>query len=417
MPYQAPRGTHDVLPKESHLWRHLEATFCRVAELYGYQEIRTPVFEDYDLFVRTSGDTSEVVTKQMYEFTDKGDRHVALKPEGTAPAIRSYLEHSLGQTGSTTRLWYFTQIFRYERPQKGRYRQAHQFGVELIGSSSPLADVEVIDLTSRFYAALGISTQVLVNCIGRDETRARYREVILEHVKPWLDQQDGEGQARALKNPLRLLDTKDPELLKVIADVPPVTDSLEDASRAHFDAVREELDRLGIAYRLAPEVVRGLDYYTDTVFEIHSSALGAQGALCGGGRYDNLIKDIGGPATPSVGVGIGVERALIALEQTDFQLAEPRVRVYLVAATDSAKPKVRELAQSLRAKGVSCQFDLDERSMKSQLKAADRSGAECAVMIGDDELAKGTVTVRTLATSQQEEIPVDAWMARFDSAR
>ena len=239
----------------------------------------------------------------------------------------------------------------------------------------------------------------------------------MEHVKPWLDQQDGEGQARALKNPLRLLDTKDPELLKVIADVPPVTDSLEDASRAHFDAVREELDRLGIAYRLAPEVVRGLDYYTDTVFEIHSSALGAQGALCGGGRYDNLIKDIGGPATPSVGVGIGVERALIALEQTDFQLAEPRVRVYLVAATDSAKPKVRELAQSLRAKGVSCQFDLDERSMKSQLKAADRSGAECAVMIGDDELAKGTVTVRTLATSQQEEIPVDAWMARFDSAR
>jgi len=410
MPYQAPRGTHDVLPSESHLWRHLEATFCRVCELYGYREIRTPVFEDYDLFVRTSGDTSEVVTKQMYDFMDKGDRRIALKPEGTAPAVRSYLEHNLGQQGQVTRLWYNTPVFRYERPQKGRYRQPHQFGVELIGSASPLADVEVVDLTTRFYKELGIETEVLINCIGRDETRAKYREIILNYVAGWLEGQDEASRARALKNPLRLLDTKDPELKAALEGIPTVTSVLEDASKAHFDQVLSELDALGVKYRVASDIVRGLDYYTDTVFEIHSSALGAQGALCGGGRYDNLIKDIGGPATPSVGVGIGIERAIIALEAINYSVPAPNVHVFVVSAGEECNSTVRRLVNDLRNVGVGTSFDLDGKSMKSQLKAADRSGASLAAIIGGDELAKGVVTVRNLQTGDQQEVNPNEWV-------
>lgn len=373
-----------------------------MAAQYGYQEIRTPVFEDTDLFVRTSGDTSDVVTKEMYTFTDRGDRSITLKPEGTAPAIRAYLQHSLGQTGAVTRLWYNTPIFRYERPQKGRFRQSHQFGLELIGSPSASADAEVIEFTSRFYESIGVGqVEALVNSIGRQATRARFRTVLLEKVAAFLKDQPAEERARVEKNPLRLLDSKDPAVQAMLQDVPPITNFLEDDSKAHFDELCQLLSDAGVRYRIAPEVVRGLDYYTDSVFEVHSTLLGSQSALCGGGRYDNLIKEIGGPETPSVGVGMGIERALIALEGSGKLPAEPVCDVAVIAAGAEAWPHARKLARDLRAQSLRVLIDLDGKSLKSQLKMADKAQARFAAIIGEDELAAGKVMLRNLATSDQ----------------
>jgi histidyl-tRNA synthetase len=406
MRFQAPRGTHDVLPFQAPSWVQLESVFREVSRLYGYGEIRTPTFEDTELFTRTSGETSEVVTKQMYTFIDKGDRSLTLKPEGTAPAIRAYLEHQLGATGTVTRLSYVTPFFRYERPQKGRYRQAHQAGLELIGSSSPLADAEIIEITLDFYRRIGLSDlKVLLNCIGRGATRAAYGEALLRFVAPWLAAQALEVQERARKNPLRLLDSKDPDMILMLQEAPPITEFLEDASRRHMEAVVSALQEIGADYEVVPSIVRGLDYYTDTVFEIHSTHLGGQAALCGGGRYDDLVGDVGGPATPAVGVGMGLERALIVLEEVGWQAPVVAPTAYIVAASEGARALVRSLARSLRSQGVAVLFDIDARSMKGQMKAADRAGAKFAVMIGEDEMASQAATLKNLATGEQEPCP------------
>ncbi len=418
MRYKAPRGTHDVLPSEAHRWRHLESTFAGLVNLYGYTEVRTPVFEDTDLFVRSSGDTSEVVTKQMYTFEDKGGRSMTLKPEGTAPVVRAYVEHSLGGPGQVTRLWYATPIFRYERPQAGRYRQAHQVGLELIGSPSPAADAEVIEITVRFYELLGIEgICVMLNCIGRDETRARYREALVQHVAPWLRGLSEEDKARALRNPLRLLDSKDPEIQKAVEGAPSVLDYLEDCSKAHFDQVQQALTDAGVSYVVSPEIVRGLDYYTDTVFEVQSEGLGAQNSLCGGGRYDTLVKELGGPDVPSVGVAMGVERAIMVQELSGTDAPEKKPAAFLVAATEAARPMLARLARDLRAEGLACQLDLDGRSLKSQFKLADRSGAPFAVVVGDEEMADGTATLKDLRASTQRRVAVGDLAASLTEQR
>lgn len=405
MRFQAPRGTHDILPSESHRWQRLETVFRDLSELYGYREIRTPAFEDYELFARSSGETSEVVNKQMYDFRDKGDRHIALKPEGTAPAIRAYLEHGLGGQGAVTRLWYLTPFWRYERPALGRFRQAHQFGLELIGSPSPEADAEIIEVTVDFYRRIGIGgLRVLLNSIGRAETRARYREALLAHAASFLATADAETRERAQKNPLRMLDSKDPALQAALAGAPKVTDYLEETSRQSFDRLQELLARAGVAYTLAPEIVRGLDYYTDTVFEVQSDDLGANNSLCGGGRYDNLVQELGGPAMPAVGVGIGVERALIVMEAAGAAIEAPRLHAFVVAATESARAQVAEVARELRNAGYSAITDLDGKNLKAQLKQADRLAARHALLIGDDELSAGVVTVRDLATGEQRSV-------------
>lgn len=408
MRYQAPKGTHDVLPGEAHRWRTLERTFGELAERFGYREVRTPAFEETDLFVRSSGDTSEIVTKQMYTFLDKKGRSLTLKPEGTAPAIRAYLEHGLGGQGSTTRLWYLTQVFRYEQPQKGRYRQSHQVGLELLGSGSPAADAEVVELTVRFFEAMGLrDLRVLVNSIGRAETRRRYGEVLIRHFEPILSEFDVEARARAQKNPLRLLDSKDPRMAEAIQNAPIIGDYLEDASRAGFEELLCRLAEANVHVEIAPRIVRGLDYYTDTVFEVQSGALGSQNSLCGGGRYDGLVEQMGGPPTPAVGVGIGVERVLMVQEAMGLASPAPGVDVYVVAATDSARATVATLARGLREAGLSCLHDLDGRSMKSQLKHADRAQARFAALVGDDELAKGIATLRNLETGEQTEAALD----------
>ena len=408
MRFQAQRGTEDCLPGQSERWIWLENEFRAIARLYGYHEIRTPTFEDTQLFVRSSGESSDIVTKQMYSFKDKGDRDITLKPEGTAPTIRAMIEHNLCQQGSVCRYSYITPIFRYERPQKGRLREAHQVGLELIGSSAPEADAEIIEMTVRFYEKIGIDdVEVALNSIGRSECRSRFQEAILKHMESYLAGEDEAVRERALKNPLRLLDSKDPSVQEALKGLPPITDFLEPESKERLCRVQELLSESGIRYRLASDIVRGLDYYTEIVFEVQSTRLGAQSALCGGGRYDNLVKELGGSATPAVGVAMGVERALIVLEDLGRGPSAEKPDVFIVQATPAAKEACYKLARQLREAGFATLMDYEGRSMKSQLKQADREGARFAAIIGDDELAKNVVTLRNLASSEQSEVPSD----------
>lgn len=413
MRIQAPRGTEDVLPDEASRWLHLEATFREVTRLYGYQELRTPTFEDTALFLRTAGETSDIVSKEMYTFTDKGDRSVTLKPEGTAPAMRAVIEHSLCPPGTVTRLRYVTPCFRYNRPGKGRLRELHQCGLELIGSGSAAADAEVIEVTYRFFEALGLrQVTVQLNSIGRTECRTRYREAILAHMSAFLAGQDAEVRAQAEKNPLRLLDTKDPATRDALVGLPPITDFLEPESRARLDEVQRRLSDAKVPHEVRPDVVRGLDYYTETVFEMGHPALGEGVSMCGGGRYDDLVKDLGGAATPSVGVGVGVERTLLAMAGESVTVPVEAPAAFVVQATVEAADACDALVRDLRRKGIAVLSDIDRRSLKSQLRQADKSGASFALVMGVDELAKGTVQVKRLADGEQTEVPVSEVIAK-----
>lgn len=413
--YQAPRGTNDLTPGprpndpicEIHRWQQIETTFAELVELHGYHEIRTPVFEDYDLFVRSSGDTSDIVSKEMYDFMDKGERHIALKPEGTAPVLRAYIEHNLGLLANPTRLWYFTPSFRYGRPGKGRYRQLHQLGLELLGTRSPRADAEIVMLAQTLYAAFGLEQlSIFVNNVGTPASRQGYREAILAHLGTWLADQSTEDQAKARKNPLRLLDSKDPDLRAILADAPSIEPFLTDESRQHFDDFQTDLADRGIPAKIDRTLVRGLDYYTDTVFEIVSDQFGTDLSLCGGGRYDNLVKDLGGPETPAVGVGIGVERLLLTLEQAGYEFYVPGVHAYIATIGPDEKRFAEELAYNLRSVGLSCVTDLDNRNLKGQMKQADKIGASVCVVLAQNELDQGFVTVKDLETGDQSTMPL-----------
>ncbi|MBS1717142.1 MAG: histidine--tRNA ligase [Armatimonadetes bacterium] len=412
--FQAPRGTFDVYPnaaepwQRSHSWVEIEAEFRKHVALYGYGDIRTPIFEETEVFTRSAGDTSEVVTKQMYTFKDKGDREMTLRPEGTAGYVRAVIDHNLCPPGSTVRLAYFTPIFRYERPQKFRYRQAHQLGVELLGSTSPAADAEVIELTVRFYERLGLKgITVLLNSIGRDECRAAYRDVILKKAESYLKDQEAEDRARMERNPLRLLDSKDPALQQLLSDIPPITNYLEETGKQQFEEVQALLSAAGVAFTLAPQIVRGLDYYTDTVFEVQSNQLGAQASLCGGGRYDDLFKRMGGQQTPAVGMALGVERALGVLQEQELLSEAPKLDLFVVY-TEATKAAAFLLTRAMRAEGFACQTDLDSRSLRAQFRLADKSGARLALILGEDEAAKGVVKLRDLASGDEKDVAREA---------
>ncbi|GMV88888.1 MAG: histidine--tRNA ligase [Chthonomonas sp.] len=407
-----------MLPSQAHAWHWVESSFSKLARTYGYSEIRTPMFEDIELFIRTSGETSDVVSKEMYEFVDRGGRRLSLKPEGTAPAMRSYVEHSLGAGGGVTRLYYVTPVFRYNRPAKGRYRQHHQTGLELIGSPAPEADAEIIEMTVRHFQALGLKElEVQLNSIGREACRLAYREAVLNHMASYLAEQSEEFQATAQKNPLRLLDTKDPETRAALDGLPPITDYLEPESMARLESIERLLGEAGIPYRISPDVVRGLDYYTETVFEITSGDLGAQNSLCGGGRYDNLIKDIGGPPTPSVGVGMGIERALLVLTELGLVPSAEPPMAFAVSGVPEASPSVRSLARDVRAKGMACLWDVEGKAIKAQMKQVDRSKVRFALIVGSDELAAGTVSIREMATGEQVVVPASEVAAWLDARR
>jgi histidyl-tRNA synthetase len=406
MKHQAPRGTRDLLPEDLPRWQLAEARARTVLERYGYGEIRTPIFEDYELFARSAGESSDVVQKEMYRFESLSGGHLfALRPENTAGVCRAYLEQGLGGRGRIHRLWYAGPMFRYSRPQKGRYRQFFQIGAELIGSSAPGADVEMIALFVDVFEAWGFrDLTIAINSVGTPESRRLYGEKLREWLAPMKDQLSKDSQARFEINPMRILDTKDEGDLALLQQGPPVhmLDVLDPADREHFDAVRRGLETLGIAHEIDHGLVRGLDYYTRTAFEVHDRSLGAQSALGGGGRYDGLIEMLDGPATPGIGFSIGLDRAMLVLEQRGEGLPE-KPRSIFVAAMDSTRDAAIRLVRELRRHHV-VDCDVEARGFGAQMKAAGKGGAALLVLVGEDEWKRGEVVLKDLATGEQRTV-------------
>ncbi len=419
--FQAPRGTRDLLPHDLERWQWAEARSRGVLERYGYREIRTPIFEDYELFARTSGESSEVVQKEMYRFKDLGDRDLALRPEGTASVCRAYLEHGLAARGRIHRLWYAGPMFRYGRPQKGRYRQFWQIGAEIVGTAAAGADVEMIALFVDIFEAWGFSGLVVaVNSVGTPETRRAYGERLRAWLAPVRERLSEDSRRRLETNPLRVLDTKDPDDLAVLAGksaplaaMPRMLDVLDAKSRAHWEEVLAGLTAVGIPYEIDHGLVRGLDYYTRTAFEVHDRSLGAQSALGGGGRYDGLVEALGGSPTPGVGFSIGLDRAMLALEQRAAALPAPPPGVY-VAAMEGTRQAAIALARELRRRFV-VDLDLEARTFGAQMKAAGKSGAALLVIVGEEEWPRGQVGVKDLASGAQETVARASLEAALDA--
>lgn len=414
-----PRGTQDFLPPEGGRLRAMYERAASLAGLYGYRYVETPVFEATDLFARTSGRTSDVVSKEMYTFTDRSDRSLTLRPEGTAPVMRAYLAHR-HDLGTPFKAYYLTRMYRYARPQAGRYREHRQFGVEVFGVEGPGADVEVIAVGDAFLRGLGLARYRLeINSIGDDACRPAYRETLVAYLEANRDRLTDEHRDRFAESPLRVLDCKEERCRAVAADAPRITDHLCEPCRAHFDAVLEGCRDAGLEPRVVPTLVRGLDYYTRTSFEFVSEALSAQQAtLFGGGRYDGLAEALGGPAIPGVGFGMGLERVLLALEEEGVAPPEePPLRCFVVAIGEPAHAAARTLVRDLRAAGVATDASFEDRPLKAQLKMADRVGASFAAILGEREIAEGTLTLRRLGDGLQKSIPTaDAarWLTRLD---
>lgn len=399
--FRAPKGTHDVLPPESARWEALIGTFAGLVHRYGFGLAQSPMFEDIGVFHRI-GEGTDVVTKEMYDFQDKGGRHVALRPEGTASVARAFVEH---RPDVPWKVWYATPAFRYERPQAGRLRQHHQVGVEVIGSADPDVDVEVIALGEAFLGGLGLTRwRLVINSMGTPADRVAYGLVLQRWLRERVGDLAPDDAAKVEAHPLRVLDSKREETRAVLGDAPRMAESLDAASIEHGERVQEGLRALGIRYEVDPSLVRGLDYYTHTLFEFQSDALGtAQSTVLGGGRYDGLIEQLGGSPTPGIGFGCGIERVLLTCDaESTFPSPERRVDVFVVDVTDGRAALV--LTQQLRAAGVAADRGFDGRSMKSQMKSAAKSGARVAAIIGDDELAAGTITVRDLERGVQSSV-------------
>ncbi len=414
----APRGTVDLLPAVSAKWQALEARIRELAGRFGYGEIRTPMFEATDLFVRGVGETTDIVEKEMYTFADKGGRQMTLRPEWTAPVVRALLEHHLFAEGPQ-RLYYIGPIFRYERPQAGRYRQAHQFGVECFGFPEPEADVEVIQLAHELVRSYGLGgVELHLNTLGDERCRPRYREALLEHFRAHREALSEDSQRRLERNPERILDSKAPQDRPFVDAAPTLAEHLCQECSAHFARVRALLEAIGIPYVIDRKLVRGLDYYTRTVFELMSDALGAQSTVCGGGRYDGLVGSLGGPATPGVGFGLGLERFLMIVEKTAGAPAAPREGIALVALGAAARGALYPLLAELRRRSGPLPITCDYAAAKiaTQFKRADRAGARVALIAGDDELERGVIGVRDLVTRAQHERPLTRDAARDAAA-
>ena len=405
MAYKAPKGTKDVLPEE------IEQKEREAAAKAGYREIRTPVFEHTELFLRGVGDTTDIVQKEMYTFTDKGDRSITLKPEGTAGAVRMFVENGLFSEAQPTKMYYlYCPVFRYERPQAGRLREHHQFGVEIFGTASPAADAEVISIASEIFETLGCSDLTIkLNSIGCPKCRGRYQQALKEYLGGRYDELCETCKTRYETNPLRILDCKVDTCKEIVKDAPHTMDYICDDCRAHMDELMRLLDLAGIHYEIDPMLVRGLDYYTKTVFEIVSGMPGAQGTLCGGGRYDGLIKELGGPEMPAVGFGLGMERLLLIMDKLGVEIPKPvRYDIMLIGLGQQAKDRCFVLARELRALGVSVDFDLMDRSVKAQMKYADKTGATYTLVIGEEELEQGVATLKSMRGGESIMVKLDA---------
>ncbi len=401
---QALRGTRDILPEEIGYWQRVESVAQDILSKAAYQEIRTPIFEQTSLFERGIGEATDVVGKEMYTFKDRGDRSITLRPEGTAGVVRAFIEHGLAAHGGVQRLWYGGPMFRYERPQAGRQRQFHQIGVEVLGSPSPRADTEVIAIATQILQTLGLKNLHLnLNSIGNSEDRQHYREALIAYLTPFKSELDPDSQDRLSRNPLRILDSKDEHTQEILQAAPSILDYLNPDSKTRFEQVQQQLTSLGIPYEVNPRLVRGLDYYTHTVFEIQSDDLGAQATVCAGGRYDGLVAQLGGPDTPAVGWAIGLERLILLLQQLQ-PVSPTRIDFYVVSKGEPAEAQAVVLAQTLRQQGFSVELDLSGSAFGKQFKRADRSGAAACFILGDAEAETQTVQLKWLATGKQEAI-------------
>jgi histidyl-tRNA synthetase len=417
-----PPGVFDLIPlnqqdlwKSSYLWEFVEKTMRETARDFGYQEIRTPLFERTELFQRSVGETTDIVSKEMYTFEDKGGRSMSLRPEGTAPVIRALIENHLTVTVPIQKLFYIAPMFRYERAQAGRYRQHHQFGAEAIGNNSPRQDVELIDLLYTLYIRLGLKNLSLnLNSIGNPEARQTFKQALKDYLKPHLPYLSPESQNRFEVNPLRILDSKDPRDQKIVAEAPSILDFLDEGSHAHFEEVKNLLDQLNIPFHINPLLVRGLDYYNKTVFEVVSGELGAQNSVGGGGRYDGLIQDLGGPDLPSIGFGTGIERIIQTMINQGIELPKPHhPLIYFIPLGEKAAKVCFKLLHEMREASIPAQMDFTEKKVGKALQMADQLGATFCAVIGDQEIENGHFELKEMSTGTKTKIALNELVPFF----
>ncbi|KRM79324.1 histidyl-tRNA synthetase [Lapidilactobacillus dextrinicus DSM 20335] len=419
MHYQKPKGTADILPAEAKKWQYVENIAQEVFETYNYHEIRTPIFESYDVFERSSGESSDVVSKEMYDFHDKGDRHIALRPEGTAGVVRAYVENKLfgPEQVKPYKVYYHGPMFRYERPQSGRQRQFHQIGVEAFGSTSPDLDVETIAMAMQLLARLNLTDMHLViNSLGDAQTQEAYHQALVDYLTPLKDELSADSKRRLTTNPLRILDSKDAHDQELVAQAPTILDFLSEDSAKHFEAVKAGLTSLGIDYEVDNTMVRGLDYYTNTIFEIMVTSPAfnnTEMTAIGGGRYDGLVKEFGGPDEPGIGFGIGVERLLLLLDSQAAALQAKPLDFYIVKTSEAVEGAAFKLLQAIRQNGLSADQDYLARKVKGQFKNADRLHAQYVITVGETEVETGRVPVKDLATGEQVEIAIADFTTNF----
>lgn len=414
MKYPIPPGVFDIIPfdnhehwKSSYLWAYVEQIIRETAQDFGYQEIRTPLFERTELFQRSVGETSDIISKEMYTFEDKGGRSLSLRPEGTAPVIRAFIEHQLHQKNSAYKLFYIAPMFRYERSQAGRYRQHHQFGAEAIGNASPEQDAELIDLLYTFYQRLGLKNlRIFINTLGDIASRQTFRQALKDYLFPYISFLSPDSQTRFETNPLRILDSKDPRDRNIVAKAPSIHDFISEEAQGHFEDLQRLLKLLDIPYEINPLLVRGLDYYQKTVFEIVAGELGAQNSIGGGGRYDGLLASLGGDDLPSIGFGTGIERILqTMINQNVFIPSPPRPTLFMIALGEKAKETCFKILHQLREQGISSQMDFTNRKLGKILQHANQIEATYVVVIGDQELATQQIELKEMATGERIKIP------------
>jgi len=415
MNFRKPKGTKDILPKDMHKWHYVEKTIREVMSLFNFTEIRTPTFEYTDLFNRGVGSQTDIVGKEMYTFDDKGGDSMTLRPEGTAPVVRAYNENSMGADSPVHKLYYMTNMFRYERPQAGRYREHTQFGAEIIGSDSLTTDVELISLAKEVYNRCGITNfKVKINSIGKPDERKNYVNLLREFLQKHINKLSEDSKKRLEGNTLRILDSKNESDKEITNSAPKILDNLGKESKDRFEKVLSGLTELGINYEVDFRLVRGLDYYTDTTFEFVSEELGAQDAIGGGGRYDGLVELLGGKPSPGVGFGSGIERVIIVAEKNGFKFPEATPpKVYFITLNDEARDKSLSLANDLRKKNISCECDLLARSMKAQMREANKMMAEYVYIIGEEEIQKNKGMLKKMSDGTQEEIEFDLLVNKF----
>ena len=407
--YSVPRGTYDILPAESYKWQYVERIFRETATLFNYQKIVTPIFEQTEVFERSVGDSSDIVQKEMYRFTDRKGRKFALRPEGTAPVVRSFVENNLGLSGGNTKLFYLGPMFRYDRPQKGRYRQFYQYGIENIGSDNPFIDAEVIAFGFAFLTKLGLKNFVLeINSIGCSNCSQDYNAALVKYFEPNLNRMCSDCNERIKKNSKRLLDCKVPSCREIAKDAPNMLEYLDEECRTHFAQVQAYLKQMNIPFKVNPKIVRGLDYYNKTAFEFLDNNLGAQNALIGGGRYNGLVEQFGGNDIPGIGFAGGFERLILSMEMEGMSFGEkPRPDVFLVMIGEEARNRAAELLLRLRINNINAEYNPDKDSLKAQMKAADKENVRFALIIGEDEINRNLIILKDMKSSRQQEIEAE----------